>query len=116
MDASASPASAFQGILSLVFPTDPSFLQERTVRELVRSATVLLVLMPLAWLGGCAAERPAGASRLRIAVPADMGPLNPYLGAPDAMLNLVYDKLFEPSPFVEHPTPALAESVGRSIR
>lgn len=64
----------------------------------------------LAVLAGCAAPRAPDASRLTVAVGADMGPLNPYLGAPDATLNLVYDKLFEPSPFVPHPTPALAES------
>jgi peptide/nickel transport system substrate-binding protein len=76
-----------------------------------RSSALVGIAAALAWSAGCgSASRAPDASRLTIALPADAGPLNPYLGAPEGLLNLVYDKLFEPSPFVDRPTPSLAES------
>ncbi|MEI7026060.1 ABC transporter substrate-binding protein [Paenibacillus sp. y28] len=51
------------------------------------------------------------AAELKIAVPSDVGPLNLYLNSGnESMLELVYDKLFSPSPFVKEPQPWLAES------
>ncbi|ALS24974.1 MULTISPECIES: ABC transporter substrate-binding protein [Paenibacillus] len=48
---------------------------------------------------------------LKIAVPGDVGPLNLYLSSGnESLLELVYDKLFAPSPFVKEPQPWLAES------
>ena len=55
------------------------------------------------------AERERAGSTLTIALPRDVGPLNIYVGANDALLGLVYDKLFEPSPYVMRPEPGLAE-------
>jgi peptide/nickel transport system substrate-binding protein len=47
-----------------------------------------------------------------IAIPSDTGPLNIYSSdsAYDYMVELVYDKLFSPSPYVDTPRPGLAES------
>lgn len=76
----------------------------------VRARAALFILCLIAMPVAC---RPAAsgldASRLIVALPSDAGPLNPYLGAPDPLLNLVYDKLFEPSPYVDDPAPGLAE-------
>ncbi|MBD7938981.1 ABC transporter substrate-binding protein [Cytobacillus sp. Sa5YUA1] len=47
---------------------------------------------------------------LRIGVPSDVGPLNIYTGNMDWLTDLVYDKLFSPSPYVDEPQPWLAES------
>jgi len=49
--------------------------------------------------------------RLTIAVAADRGPLNLFLGADERMAELVYDKLLAPSPYVADPRPWLAEEV-----
>ncbi|HEX7276531.1 MAG TPA: ABC transporter substrate-binding protein [Acidimicrobiales bacterium] len=61
------------------------------------------------------ADRPAGVvrtvPRLTIAVPADRGPMNLFLGTDDRMAELVYDKLLAPSPYVAEPQPWLAEEV-----
>lgn len=50
--------------------------------------------------------------KLTIAVPLDTGPLNIYSSdsAFDWMVELVYDKLLAPSPYVDKPLPGLAES------
>ncbi|WP_461610781.1 ABC transporter substrate-binding protein [Cytobacillus kochii] len=47
---------------------------------------------------------------LKIGVPSDVGPLNIYTGNMDWLTDLVYDKLFSPSPYVDEPQPWLAES------
>lgn len=67
-------------------------------------------LLALLALSGCApvADVPRR-SRLTVAIQRDVGPLNLYIGASDAMLGFVYDKLFEPSPYVTDPVPGLAE-------
>ncbi len=51
-------------------------------------------------------------ARLTIGVSQDAGPLNIYTSDArfDFLVELVYDKLFAPSPYVEAPTPWLAES------
>lgn len=54
------------------------------------------------------AQQP-GVERLRIALPQDRGPLNLFAGAPDPLIELVYDKLFAPSPYAAEPQPWLAE-------
>lgn len=48
--------------------------------------------------------------QLKIAVPTDAGPLNIYTTSVDFMTELVFDKLFGPSPYVAEPRPWLAES------
>jgi peptide/nickel transport system substrate-binding protein len=50
--------------------------------------------------------------KLTIGIPQDVGPLNIYSSdsAFDWMVELVYDKLFAPSPYAEKPLPGLAES------
>ena len=47
---------------------------------------------------------------LTIGLSSDVGPLNIYTGNLDWLTDLVYDKLFSPSPYVDKPTPWLAES------
>ncbi|MFC5701239.1 ABC transporter substrate-binding protein [Cohnella faecalis] len=51
-------------------------------------------------------------SELKIAVPGDAGPLNIYTSAAslDYLVELVFDKLYAPSPYVDQPQPWLAES------
>ena len=51
-------------------------------------------------------------SRLVIGLPRDAGPLNIYTSDSrfDFLVELVYDKLFAPSPYVDSPVPWLAES------
>jgi peptide/nickel transport system substrate-binding protein len=53
----------------------------------------------------------AGTQRLTVAVSRDTGPLNIYRGdgAFDYLVDLVYDKLFAPSPYVSEPQPWPAE-------
>ncbi len=75
----------------------------------------IAALLVVALLGACGgpdadAARSTAGTRLTIAVPLDGGPLHPYSGASDFLLGLVYDKLFEPSPYVDRPAPGLAES------
>lgn len=48
--------------------------------------------------------------KLTIGVPSDAGPLNIYTTSVDFMTELVFDKLFGPSPYVDNPIPMLAES------
>ena len=54
----------------------------------------------------------AGVQTLTIALPLDTGPLNIYSTDPsfDYLVDLVYDKLLAPSPYVDKPIPGLAES------
>lgn len=47
---------------------------------------------------------------LTIGLHTDVGPLNIYTGNLDWMTDLVYDKLFSPSPYVDEPIPWLAEN------
>ncbi|WP_312108992.1 ABC transporter substrate-binding protein [Brevibacillus reuszeri] len=49
-------------------------------------------------------------SELKIGLPTDAGPLNIYTGNIDYLTELVFDKLFSPSPYVDKPQPWLAES------
>lgn len=64
---------------------------------------------------GCGAEggneSSDQASRLRVALPTDEGPVNIFAGASEPMTGLVYDKLMAPSPYAEDPQPWLVESV-----
>ncbi len=57
---------------------------------------------------GCLTDTAVDPDALRVAIPLDAGPLNPYSGSSSPLLGLVYDKLFEPSPYVPDPFPALA--------
>ncbi len=50
------------------------------------------------------------ASKLTVGLPSDYGPMNIYTGNVDYLTDLVYDKLFSPSPYVDEPIPWLAES------
>lgn len=62
--------------------------------------------------GSGAAAGPDGqVTRLTVAVPLDLGPLNIFTSSDSAMNELVYDQLLAPSPYVEDPQPWLAESV-----
>lgn len=62
-----------------------------------------------------AAEGPETAEQLTIAVDIDSGPVNLFAGkSGDAMIELVYDKLFAPSPYVDEIQPWLA-TAARSI-
>lgn len=49
-------------------------------------------------------------SELTVGLPSDYGPMNIYTGNADYLTDLVYDKLFSPSPYVDKPIPWLAES------
>ena len=49
-------------------------------------------------------------AELKVGIPSDVGPLNIYTGNVDWLTDLVYDKLFSPSPYVDEPIPWLAES------
>ncbi|MEX2586868.1 MAG: ABC transporter substrate-binding protein [Actinomycetota bacterium] len=51
------------------------------------------------------------ASRLTIAVPEDVGPLNIFASHEEPLTELVYDKLLAPSPYVDDPQPWLAAEV-----
>lgn len=55
---------------------------------------------------------PARVRKLTIALPLDTGPLNIYSSDTrfDNLVDLVYDKLLAPSPYVDKPIPGLAES------
>lgn len=53
----------------------------------------------------------AGAERLTIAVPEDVGPLNIFGSHEEPLTELVYDKLLAPSPYVDQPQPWLASEV-----
>lgn len=57
-----------------------------------------------------APSAPSNVEQLTIGVPADSGPLNIYTTSNDYMTELVFDKLFGPSPYVDDPIPLLAES------
>lgn len=77
-------------------------------------AAVAVAAVPL-W-GPVGASEVAGASgeqvdRLTIAVTADFGPVNLFKGTDEKLLDLVYDRLLSPSPFVDEPQPWLAESI-----
>ena len=52
----------------------------------------------------------AQVDNLTIGLSSDVGPLNIYTGNLDWLTDMVYDKLFSPSPYVDEPTPWLAES------
>ncbi|QGG57367.1 ABC transporter substrate-binding protein [Paenibacillus sp. B01] len=52
----------------------------------------------------------ASVKELKIGVASDSGPLNLYTTSDDYLLDLVFDKLYGPSPFVDEPQPLLAES------
>ncbi|TAK27699.1 MAG: ABC transporter substrate-binding protein [Chloroflexota bacterium] len=76
-------------------------------------ATVLLTACGQQSASPTAATKPAaGIAKLTVAIPQDGGPLNIYTSANnfDALVELVYDKLFAPSPYVTAPESGLAES------
>lgn len=54
---------------------------------------------------------PATAEQLTIALDKDAGPINLFAGASDQLVELVYDKLLAPSPYVDDPQPWLATEV-----
>ncbi len=72
--------------------------------HLAVTAILLVLVSACADAGSTDAE----ASRLVVAIPRDGGPINPYSGSGDFLLGFVYDRLFEPSPFVEEAWPGLA--------
>ncbi len=54
----------------------------------------------------------AAAAPLRVAVTQEVGNLNPYSpGVPEALVELIYDKLAAPSPFLANATPWLAAAI-----
>lgn len=73
------------------------------------AAAVCAVLV----LGACTPRATPAVRQLTIALPLDSGPLNVYStdSSYDYLVNLVYDKLLGPSPYVDTPVPELAESV-----
>ena len=79
------------------------------ILALLLTATVLAVACSGPDTGG--PTGPSEADRLRIAVPRDVGPLNIFVGAPEPLAELVYDKLVAPSPYVAEPRPWLATAV-----
>jgi peptide/nickel transport system substrate-binding protein len=48
---------------------------------------------------------------LTVGMPNDVGPINLYTESEDWLNEMVYDKLMASSPYVDEPTPWLAESV-----
>lgn len=56
------------------------------------------------------AQTASATNELTIGIPSDAGPLNIYTTSVDYMTELVFDKLFGPSPYVDDPVPLLAES------
>lgn len=62
--------------------------------------------------GGQGEQGPTSAERLTIAIPAAVGgPLNPFVAFTEPISELVYDKLFAPSPYVDDPQPWLATGI-----
>jgi peptide/nickel transport system substrate-binding protein len=80
----------------------------------MRRTACLVVATALAALAAGRAVPAPSPSRLVMAIPQDPGsPLNLYVTSHsrfDALLDLVYDKLFAPSPYMDEPIPWLAES------
>ncbi|MGQ0631058.1 MAG: ABC transporter substrate-binding protein [Sporichthyaceae bacterium] len=72
-------------------------------------ATAAAVASPTADAGQ--GDGPDTAERLRVAIPQDVGAVNPFVGYKEWMIDLVYDKLVAPSPYVEDPQPWLASEV-----
>jgi peptide/nickel transport system substrate-binding protein len=83
---------------------------------------IVAVVCAILVLSGCAPrtepaaehDKPqARVQKLTIALPLDTGPLNVYSSDSsfDYLVDLVYDKLLAPSPYVNQPIPGLAESV-----
>ena len=89
-------------------------MSDRPIHAALAAGTALL----LAVMAGCAGSSdaasdekltgPATADELTIALDKDTGPINLFAGAPDQLVELVYDKLFAPSPYVDDPQPWLA--------
>jgi peptide/nickel transport system substrate-binding protein len=76
------------------------------------AAVAVLLLSACGPRGEESGDRSHGRGRtLTIAVPRDNGPLNIYSsdGSLDYLVELVYDKLLAPSPYVDKPVPGLAE-------
>ncbi len=89
-----------------------------TELPIMRQPGALLALLAAALLtASCTGSGPgtsggsADADRLRIAVPRDFGPLNIFVGSPEPLAELIYDKLVAPSPYVAEPQPWLATAV-----
>ncbi len=81
---------------------------------------VLLTLTMTLIVTGCGdGQRPGSGdaaateapSRLTVAVPQDVGPLNIFASLEEGLIELVYDKLLAPSPYVSEPQPWLATRV-----
>ena len=55
---------------------------------------------------------PASAQTLRVAIPQEVANVTPYSpGVPETLLELVYDKLAAPSPYLDNATPWLATAI-----
>ncbi|MGH8906377.1 MAG: ABC transporter substrate-binding protein [Egibacteraceae bacterium] len=82
---------------------------------MIRRTCVLVVLALLTpACGGVTSLQASGpdTERLAIALPRDGGPINIFAGGvSDPLVELVYDKLLAPSPYVADPLPWLAERV-----
>lgn len=80
-------------------------------------------MLPLC-VGGtrAAAGPPHSTSTLRVAIPQDVSNVTPYSGTPETLLELVYDKLAGPAPYLADARPWLAKAIdpegtdGRSWR
>ncbi len=76
------------------------------------AAVIVLVSLAAACAGGESGSTTAERERLTIALPRDGGPINIFAGGvSDPLVELIYDKLLAPSPYVDGPAPWLAERV-----
>lgn len=86
-----------------------------SVRRTAIAACTALLVLGLAACGSSSTDSsskvsgPATADQLTIAIPTDVGPIDLFAGrASDQLVELVYDKLFAPSPYVDEVQPWLA--------
>lgn len=86
----------------------------RPLRAALTTGAVLVLGLAGCSAGPADAGAPAGTSgpatadEVTIALDRDYGPVNLFFGATDQLTELVYDKLFAPSPYVAQPQPWLA--------
>lgn len=71
------------------------------------------LLLMLLLVTACTGPTDRTSGRVVVAIPRDVGPINPYIGATDAMVGLVFDKLVEMSPHESVQYFGLAESIAQ---